>query len=82
MKLDLERIVRPNILRLKPYSSARSEFAGDAEVFLDANENPLASPAGPGLNRYPDPLQKELKARVSELNAVPVKNIFVGDCSY
>ena len=81
MKFDLQSIVRPNIRRLKPYSSARSEFAGDAEVFLDANENPLASPAGPGLNRYPDPLQKELKARVSELNAVPVKNIFVGDGS-
>ena len=81
MTFDLEKLVRPNILRLKPYSSARSEFAGEAEVFLDANENAFASPAGDGLNRYPDPLQKELKARVSELNGVPVENIFIGNGS-
>lgn len=81
MIFDLQKIVRPNIRRLKPYSSARSEFAGDAEIFLDANENAFASPAGPGLNRYPDPLQKELKARVSGLNGVPASNIFVGNGS-
>jgi histidinol-phosphate aminotransferase len=81
MTFDLEKLARPNILRLKPYSSARSDFAGDAEVFLDANENAFASPAGDGLNRYPDPLQKELKARVSGLNGVPVENIFVGNGS-
>jgi histidinol-phosphate aminotransferase len=81
MTFDLQRIVRPNILRLKPYSSARSEFAGEAEVFLDANENAFASPAGPGMNRYPDPLQTKLKARVSELNGVPASSIFVGNGS-
>ena len=81
MTFDLENLVRPNILRLKPYSSARSEFAGEAEIFLDANENAFASPAGEGLNRYPDPLQNELKARVSELNGVPVENIFIGNGS-
>jgi histidinol-phosphate aminotransferase len=81
MTFDLEKLVRPNILRLKPYSSARSEFEGEAEVFLDANENAFASPAGDGLNRYPDPLQKELKARVSELNSLPAENIFVGNGS-
>lgn len=81
MKFDLENLVRPNILRLKPYSSARSEFGGMAEIFLDANENSFISPAGMGLNRYPDPLQKELKARVSELSGVPVSNLFVGNGS-
>ena len=81
MTFDLEKLVRPNILRLKPYSSARSEFAGDAEVFLDANENAFASPAGGGLNRYPDPLQKELKTRVSEFGGVAPSSIFVGNGS-
>ena len=81
MKFDLERLVRPNILRLKPYSSARSEFAGEAEVFLDANENAFGSPAGKGFNRYPDPLQKELKARVAEISGVPASNTFVGNGS-
>jgi histidinol-phosphate aminotransferase len=81
MTFDLEKLVRPNILRLKPYSSARSEFEGEAEVFLDANENAFASPAGEGLNRYPDPLQKELKARVSELNRLATENIFIGNGS-
>ncbi len=81
MRFDLQTIVRPNILRLKPYSSARSEFAGAADVFLDANENAFASPAGPGYNRYPDPLQKELKERISELNGVAEPNIFVGNGS-
>ena len=51
--LDLEKWVRPNILTLKPYSSARDEFKGEASVFLDANENPYNAP----YNRYPDPLQ-------------------------
>lgn len=81
MTFDLQSVVRPNILRLKPYSSARSEFAGAADVFLDANENAFASPAGPGFNRYPDPLQKELKKRISELNEVAEPNIFVGNGS-
>lgn len=54
----LSQLVRPNILALKPYSSARNEFDGkDATVFLDANENPFNNP----FNRYPDPLQRDLK---------------------
>ena len=68
MSIDLDSLVRENIRRLKPYSSARSEFTGSAEVFLDANENAFGSPAGNGYNRYPDPLQKELKAIVTELD--------------
>ena len=81
MTFDLEALIRPNILRLQRYSSARSEFAGDADLFLDANENAFASPAGSGLNRYPDPLQKEVKSRVSELSGVPAESIFIGNGS-
>ncbi|MEQ1763995.1 MAG: histidinol-phosphate transaminase [Pyrinomonadaceae bacterium] len=81
MSFDLDSLVRENIRRLKPYSSARSEFAGSAEVFLDANENAFGSPAGNGYNRYPDPLQKELKTRVGELTLVDPSQIFVGNGS-
>jgi histidinol-phosphate aminotransferase len=78
---DLERLVRPNIRRLKPYSSARSEFSGKAEVFLDANENAFGSPAGDGYNRYPDPLQTELKTRIAAMIGVSPSRIFLGNGS-
>lgn len=81
MAFELTSLVRPNILRLKPYSSARSEFAGDAEVFLDANENAFGSPAGNGFNRYPDPLQAELKRLISEGNGLDADQIFMGNGS-
>ena len=81
MTFDLERLVRKNIRNLKAYSSARSEFAGEAEVFLDANENAFGSPAGDGYNRYPDPLQTELKQRVAEIKGVDTSQIFVGNGS-
>jgi histidinol-phosphate aminotransferase len=72
----LNKIVRRNILALKPYSSARDEFSGKEGVFLDANENPFGI-----LNRYPDPHQKELKKKLSEVKAIPVENIFIGNGS-
>ena len=81
MTFELENLVRPNIRNLKPYSSARSEFEGSAEVFLDANENAFGSPAGAGLNRYPDPLQRELKDRVASIKGVSPSQIFVGNGS-
>jgi histidinol-phosphate aminotransferase len=81
MTFDLQSLVRENIRRLKPYSSARSEFAGEAEVFLDANENAFGSPAGNGFNRYPDPLQAELKTRISEMNGASPSQIFIGNGS-
>ena len=81
MTFNLERLVRKNIRNLKPYSSARSEFAGVAEVFLDANENAFGSPAGDGYNRYPDPLQTELKQRVAGIKNVDMSQIFVGNGS-
>ncbi len=81
MTFKLARLVRKNIKNLKPYSSARSEFAGKAEVFLDANENAFGSPAGSGHNRYPDPLQTEIKHRVSEIKSIDPSQIFVGNGS-
>lgn len=78
---DLNSIVRENIRRLDPYSSARAEFSGTAEVWLDANENAAGSPVGGGWNRYPDPLQIELKKRVAEMNGVLPSQTFVGNGS-
>lgn len=75
-KTEINKLVRKNILSLKPYSSARDEFSGTDGVFLDANENPFGE-----LNRYPDPHQKELKAKLSEIKSVPVSSIFVGNGS-
>lgn len=90
-KFNLDNLVRENIKRLKPYSSARSEYRGDAEVFLDANENSYGSPvvltipdeegSGEQLNRYPDPLQWQLKKELSKIKGVPPQNIFIGNGS-
>ena len=75
---SLEELTRPNIWSLAPYSSARNEYAGrEARVFLDANENPYNQP----FNRYPDPLQLELKAALSKVKGVPADNIFLGNGS-
>ncbi len=74
----LVELTRPNIWSLAPYSSARNEYAGrEARVFLDANENPYNQP----FNRYPDPLQLELKAALSKVKGVPAENIFLGNGS-
>lgn len=74
----LEQLVRKNIWALKPYSSARNEYSGHvARVFLDANENPYNSP----YNRYPDPLQEELKKHLSKIKGVPSECIFLGNGS-
>ena len=75
---DLQQLLRKNILRLKPYSCARNEFSGkDAKAFLDANENPYNGP----LNRYPDPLQEELKKKISPIKRVYPECIFLGNGS-
>jgi histidinol-phosphate aminotransferase len=71
---DLKELVRPNIWKLQPYSSARSEFSGDASVWIDANENPYNNP----YDRYPDPLQKELKAQISQVKGIHPDQIFLG----
>jgi len=76
--LPLERLVRRNIWQLTPYSCARDEFKGRAaSVFLDANENPYNGP----LNRYPDPLQEELKAKLAPIKGVAASRIFLGNGS-
>ena len=75
---SLKELTRPNVWALKPYSSARDEYSGvEASVFLDANENPYNTPN----NRYPDPLQRELKALIAPLKGVKVENIFLGNGS-
>jgi histidinol-phosphate aminotransferase len=74
-------LLRDNIKRLIPYSSARDEYQGEASVFLDANENAFGSPLEQQYNRYPDPLQFEVKKRLSEIKGVPPRNIFLGNGS-
>jgi len=74
-------LLRENIKNLTPYSSARDEYQGEASVFLDANENAFGSPLNRQFNRYPDPLQYQLKKRITEIKGVPPRNIFVGNGS-
>ena len=74
---ELNKLVRKNILALKPYSSARDEFKGEAEVYLDANENPYPS----GFNRYPDPLQWKVKELLAQQKKVKAEQIFLGNGS-
>ena len=75
--MDIDSLVRNNIRFLKPYSSARHEFDGVADVYLDANESPYPTRT----NRYPDPLQKDLKKCIGEIKGVSPQNIFLGNGS-
>jgi histidinol-phosphate aminotransferase len=81
MSFDIAKIIRPNIQKLTPYSSARDEFSGDAKVFLDANENSLGSPLPKWYNRYPDPHQQQVKAALSQIKGIDAKHIFLGNGS-
>lgn len=81
MEFNLDNITRQNIKTLKAYSSARSEFKGKEGVFLDANENAFGSPLNENYNRYPDPLQLELKDKISKIKGLPIQNIFLGNGS-
>lgn len=78
---NLDNLLRENIKKLVPYSSARDEFKGDASIFLDANENSFGSPLIKWYNRYPDPLQWKVKEKLSEIKSVPASNIFLGNGS-
>lgn len=78
---SLEKLVRKNIQQLIPYSSARSEFSGQATILLDANENSIVANGNSIYNRYPDPLQKEVKKLIDELKNIPSENIFLGNGS-
>jgi histidinol-phosphate aminotransferase len=75
--MNLEKLLRNNILKLQPYTSARDDFNGEASVYLDANENPFNAP----FNRYPDPLQTEVKNLISRIKNVSAENIFIGNGS-
>lgn len=77
----LDRLIRENIKKLKPYSSARSEFSGSAKVFLDANENSFGSPLTKWYNRYPDPLQWEVKKKMAAIKKVDAENMLLGNGS-
>jgi histidinol-phosphate aminotransferase len=78
---DINNILRENIKNLTPYSSARDEYQGEASIFLDANENAFGSPLDTAYNRYPDPMQYQVKMRLSEIKGVPARNIFIGNGS-
>jgi histidinol-phosphate aminotransferase len=81
MKNSISSLVRPHLDKLAPYSSARDEFSGTAHVYLDANENPYGDMVGGNWNRYPDPHQKQLKAKLAELKGVQPAQIFLGNGS-
>ena len=81
MSFDLQILLRENIKKLIPYSSARDEFKGEAKIFLDANENSFGSPLTKWYNRYPDPLQWKVKEKISGIKNIPVENIFLGNGS-
>jgi histidinol-phosphate aminotransferase len=80
-KIDIESLVRPHLLKLKPYSSARDEYKEREGTFLDANENSLGSATNTDYSRYPDPYQSELKSKISSVKSVAIENIFVGNGS-
>lgn len=75
--MNLQQLVRKNIWDLKAYSSARDEFKGEASVYLDANENPHREK----YNRYPDPRQEKVKAKIGKIKGIDSKNIFLGNGS-
>lgn len=84
MKLDITKLIRPHLLNIKPYASARAEFSGTAEVWLDANENAYGTPGSEestGFHRYPDPYQTELKKRISQIKGISIDHIFLGNGS-
>ena len=81
MAFELDKLVRPNIKKLKPYSSAKDEYTGDAKILLDANENSLGSPLTKWYNRYPDPYQQKLKDKLAFVKQIAANQIFIGNGS-
>lgn len=80
-QFSLKSIIRPHILDIVPYSSARDEYTGKEGIFLDANENPLGSATATPFNRYPDPYQQEVKTLIASLKEVGEDQIFLGNGS-
>ena len=81
MSFDLNSLLRPHIVNLQPYTSARDEYTGKEGVFLDANENPYGSITDQDFNRYPDPYQSELKEKIAAIKDVKPSQIFLGNGS-
>lgn len=81
MSFDLNKLLRPHILTLAPYTSARDEYSGKLGIFLDANENPYGSITEQDFNRYPDPYQSDLKEKLSPIKQVAADQIFLGNGS-
>ena len=79
--MEIRDLIRPHLLQLKPYSSARDEYTGKTGVFLDANENPFGTPGGYRYNRYPDPYQSALKDKISKIKDIAPERIFLGNGS-
>lgn len=78
---DFSQLLRENIKNVKPYASARDEYKGKEGIFLDANENPFGSASSDNYNRYPDPLQRDLKEKIAALKRVKPEQIFLGNGS-
>ena len=81
MAFELDKVVRPNIKTLKPYSSAKDEYTGEAKILLDANENSLGSPLTKWYNRYPDPYQLKVKEKMAFVKQIEANQIFLGNGS-
>ncbi len=79
--IDLNTIIRPHLLSLTPYSSARDEYTGKEGVFLDANENPYGSVVSGNYNHYPDPYQHEVESKLATIKGVRPTQIFLGNGS-
>ncbi|MEX2594531.1 MAG: histidinol-phosphate transaminase [Anditalea sp.] len=81
MKFQINKLLRPHIANLTPYSSARDEYSGKEGVFLDANENPMGSITAENFNRYPDPYQQALKKHIAHIKGIVSQQIFLGNGS-
>lgn len=79
--MEISKLIRPHLNGLQPYSSARDEFKGIADVYLDANENAFGSTSEDRFRRYPDPHQSELKKKIGELKGISPTKIFLGNGS-
>jgi histidinol-phosphate aminotransferase len=79
---DLRKLIRPHLLELKPYSSARDEYKGNEGIFLDANENAFGAVTGhSSFHRYPDPYQSLLKEKLAGLRQISIEQVFLGNGS-